>query len=429
MTDKVKPVSVVSMFILLSVLFSTAAFGQTFGQYDSRAVAMGGATVANANTAQAPFYNPALLSFHDDYEENTVSGRIIVPVIATRLSESLFDIEDYADSNDDRALRNAINAFNAAPNSQSATQVVQTAGDMRSILNNIDDRPLDGDVYFGLAISEPSKDEGGAFFLGIRALAGGRLNITDDDRALLGSYIDGLTFVASNGQQGSLRPEIFDGNGNLIDNTDNLSSSYRARGVTIVEMGVTFAKQVSLFSYPVAIGISPKLWIVETYTSAGNIRDGISDGDGENDKTEFSENLDIGLATTWGKNWQFGVVIKDVLTQRYSTALNETITIRPKARIGGAFIQPSYQFAIDIDLNRTDPFSTRQTSQDIALGAEWQWVPRLFLRAGYRYDIQSVRAAELSVGMGYQWRRLLVDLAYAEGSDSRAASLQLGYAF
>jgi F plasmid transfer operon, TraF, protein len=419
------PLIVISTFVLAA----GSVHGQSFGQYDSRAVAMGGATVANANTAQAPFYNPALLSFHDEYEETTTSGRVLFPVMTTQISESVFDVEQYASDDKDEELSNAIDAYNAAATVDTALNVVTSASDVQSILDTMDDSALNADLYVGFSISEPSKHEGGAFFLGFRALAGGRVNTSDDDRALLNDYIEGLTFISTNGQQGVAHPELFDGNGNLLDNSDNLNSSYRASAVTIVESGVTLAKELSFFSYPVSVGISPKLWIVETYANNGSLTEGLEKSDSDEQKTNFSGNMDLGFATRIGSHWQFGLVVKDIFTQTYETDLGGSIKIEPKARLGGAYVRSRYQIALDVDLNKTDPFDTQQTSQDVALGVEWELISRVFLRGGYRHDIQSIRAPELSLGAGYQWRRIQFDVAYAQGDDSRAASLQFGYAF
>ena len=41
----------------------------SYGVYDSRALAMGGSATAVGSHAQAAFYNPALLAFHDKEEE------------------------------------------------------------------------------------------------------------------------------------------------------------------------------------------------------------------------------------------------------------------------------------------------------------------------------------------------------------------------
>ncbi|MCP4299036.1 MAG: hypothetical protein GY783_00500, partial [Gammaproteobacteria bacterium] len=63
------------------------------------------------------------------------------------------------------------------------------------------------------------------------------------------------------------------------------------------------------------------------------------------------------------------------------------------------------------------------------IGAEWAFESPLRLRAGYRHDIRGNRDGILSAGVGTRWKRLVVDFAYAQGGDSRAAALQFGIAF
>ncbi len=92
----------------------------SYGVYDSRALAMGGSATAIGSHAQAAFYNPALLAFHDKEEEAGRDGRVYLPSIVVQVSDATEAAVNAIDDELDTQLSSAINAFNAAPTTESA---------------------------------------------------------------------------------------------------------------------------------------------------------------------------------------------------------------------------------------------------------------------------------------------------------------------
>ena len=426
--EKIKPT--LFSFACASLLLATPTVnaGTTYGIYDARTLAMGGTSVASASNDNALFYNAALLAFNEEIEERTQDSRILLPIIAPQLSESAFDVEDISNQSLPDNVSRAVDAFNAGPDALTAQAVVDSAAGLDARVSDLDDEDLFGDIYVGLAISEPGKHQGAGFFLGTRLLGGGAPDITDADLALLDAYQEGLQFVASGGDQGAPHPELFDANGALIDPNDTFDSTVEATGVAIIEVGVAMSTQTQLFGHSVAAGVALKMQEVETFEDIERLVDDRIDTD-RNEETEVNFNIDIGLAKDFGERWRVGLAVKDAIPYDYDTSLGTTIRLRPRPRLGAAYHVNRLQLALDIDLIGNEPLGNEAETQELAAGAEWAFGRALKLRGGYRMDLRGERDAVLSAGVGAVWKRLAMDVAYAQGSDVRAAALQFGLVF
>lgn len=407
---------------------SVSAAGTTFGVYDARTLAMGSAAVASADTSNAQFYNSALLAFNDEIEEKTRDSRVLVPLLSPQLSKSAFDAEEIVSEDLGRDISRAVDAFNAAPGAQTAQGVVDASVLLDRAVTRLDDEDVFADVYVGFAISEPGKYQGAAFFLGTRLIGGGVAAVSDADLALLDDYQEGLAFVASNGAQGSAQPQLFDANGDLLDPVDSITSTSEATGVAITELGVSIAQQTQLFGHPVAAGISFKMMDVTTFEDVERLIDDRIDVDG-NEESKVSFNMDTGFAKDFGERWRVGLAIKDIIPYTYKTSIGTSVRLRPRPRIGAAYNVGGFQLAADVDLIANEPLGNERETQEAAFGAEWVPVELFRLRAGFRADLRGSRDSFASVGAGIVWRRLAVDIAYAEGADLRAAALQFGLVF
>ena len=405
-----------------------AEAGTKYGIYDARTLAMGGASVASAVNDNALFYNAALLAFNEDIEENTRDSRILLPIIAPQLSESAFDVEDVSSRDLPDDIGRAVDAFNANPDATTAQAVVDAAAELDVLARDLQGEDLFGDVYVGLAISEPGRHQGAGFFLGTRVLGGGATGVTDADLALLDTYQEGLLFVASGGTQGAARPELFDANGALIDPNPDFDSTVEATGAAIIEVGVALSTQAELFGHSTAIGAAFKMQQVETFEDVERLVDDRIDVD-RNEETEVDFNIDLGLAKNFGEHWRLGLAVKDAIPYNYETSLGTKIRLRPRPRFGAAYRRGPVQLAIDADLIGNEPLGSEAMTQELAAGAEWAIGSGLKLRGGYRLDLRGERAGILSGGVGAVWKRLAVDVAYAQGPDARAAALQIGFVF
>lgn len=402
--------------------------GATFGIYDARTLAMGGVSVASANNDNAQFYNSALLAFNDEIEERTQDSRFLVSLLAPDLAESAITIEDLSQDDPAQAITLAVRDFNATPDAVTAQGVVDVTANLDGSLADIDGEDLFADIYVGLAVSEPGKFQGAGFFIGTRLLAGGRSTVPATDRAVLAAYQEGLTFIASGGTQGAPHPELFDANGALINPANGLDSTASAAGAAVTEAGVAVSRQLHLFGQAIAAGISFKVQRVDTFEDAERIVDDQIDVE-ENSDEHRNVNFDVGFVKEIGERWRIGLAVKDIIPHNYDTSLGTAIRFRPRARIGAAYRAGPVQIAADVDLTRSEPFGSEKPTQAAAIGAEWALGSPIKMRAGYRYDIQSNRDGIVSLGIGTLWKRLAVDLAYAEGSDAKAAALQFGIAF
>lgn len=402
--------------------------GPNFGIYDARTMAMGSVSVAAANNDNAQFYNAALLAFNEEIEERTQDGRILLPLLVPEVTESAIDIEEIARDDVSRSISSSISAFNAVPDAQNAQSVVDATRTLDAYFAGLEDEDLRADLYVGMGLTEPGKFQGAGFFLGGRLLAGGRATISEADRAILADYQEGLTFIASGGSAGEARPGLFDANGDLIDPNNNFASTASAIGVAITEVGVSMSRQFQLFGGPVAAGVSFKVLDVETFEDVERIVDDRIRVD-QNDETETHINFDIGVVKSINERWRLGLAVKDIIPHNYKTSLGTIVRLRPRPRLGASYQNGALQIAADIDVVESKPLGVERSTQEFAVGAEWTLGVALKLRTGYRHDLLGNREGIASAGFGTRWKRLVVDAAYARGSDSRAAALQFGYAF
>ena len=410
------------------VLYSPAIAGTTFGIYDARTLAMGGASVASANNSNAQFYNAALLAFNEEIEEKTQDSRFLFPLLIPRVSESAITLEDLSQDDPIQAMTRAVSNFNIEPDEMGAQVVVDVAANLDAALAELDGEDLTSDIYFGLAVSEPGKFQGAGFFLGTRLLVGGQSTITAADRAVLAAYQEGLTFVASGGAQGTEHPEIFDANGMLIDPGGDFDSTVSAAGALITEAGHAMSRQMHLFGHPIAAGFSFKVMRIDAFEDVERIVDDRIDTE-RNSEYHGNINFDVGVVKEIGERWRVALAVKDIIPHNYETSLGTPIRLRPRARIGAAYLAGRFQIAVDADLIENEPLGSERPTQEVALGSEWFFKSPLKFRAGYRQDIRGNRDGVASLGVGTVWRRLAVDVALAGGSDARAAALQFGYVF
>lgn len=444
-----RPFSVRHLACLSCGLLSLGALpanAVNYGIYDARGLAMGGTAVAAGNTAQAQFYNPALLSFHDEDEDESRDGRIMFPHIVAQFSETVETALEAADDELDDQLRLAVNNFNANPGSDSAGAVATVSRDMNELLDQLGNQDLNLDAFVGFSVSEPSKREGGAFFFGVRALGAGRADINDTDRELLNQYIEAMDVVAAGGDLGSINPALLDENGNLRDPVDELTSSGDVSALTIGEWGVALAKEFEVDGHDISFGITPKLQRVDAYRDTVDVSSGITSSDdgarrfSDSQKTHITVNADLGIAALIEGHYRLSVAVKDVIAKEFSTTPQidpetgeplpaQIVQLKPRARLGFAYVTDVLTIGVDFDLRESTPLANEAPSKDLSLGIEYIAFDRLALRAGYREDQTNFRSSVASAGLGYQWGRAVFELGYAASSEYEAGSLQFGWAF
>lgn len=415
---------------LLAAVSHTQAV--TFGIYDPRALAMGGATVALASPQHAQFYNPALMAFHDQRAEDSLSGRLYLPLFTLQTSDALIELEELDQDDLVSRTQTAIGAFNATPSMATAIQLRAEAADLESAVDALDHENLPLEAFAGLAIVEPDNRSGGAFHLGVRVVGGGVADITDSDRELLKQYLENLDFIISGGSAGRAgeppHPELFTADGDIIDFTGDIDSTLSGRGAIIVEWGLSAAGEFTFFGHPVALGITPKLMEVRVYDDMASVARGDFNSLGD-ERSHLTGNVDVGMAVELNSGLRLGLAVKEVVSQTFSTNQGQQVHLRPRSRIGLAYVQPGYALGLDLDLIQNKPIGFEQPVQELALGGEVKFSHWAQLRFGYKYDLAQSHDDALSLGLGLRVYRFLVDVAYSHGDNNRGGGLQLGLAF
>lgn len=411
--------------VIAALVNSAHAAG--FGIFDARTLSMGGASMAAHNSKHALFYNPALLAFNEEFEERNLEGRIHFPLIVAQASQTFIDIEQFNSDNVDGQLSQAIGSFNADNTPANAALAASASSSLRDTLTELAGEDLLADGYFGFAVAEPSRLEGGGVFVGMRVIGGGRTDITAADLALIDEYVDGLNFIASGGAQGTAQPQLFDANGNLIDPNAAFDSSLSGRGAAIAEVGIAMSKMISIWGRPVALGVTPKLMSVETFDDATRLVDDRL-GSSTNNLSHMSFNMDLGAAVDIGQRFRVGVAVKDAIKRKWQTGADTQVVLAPRARLGAAANVAGLSFAVDLDLNRNDPIADEFPVRETSFGVEWDFRNWFKIRGGYRHDLEGNRDGITSIGAGWRIKSWYIDLAYAKGGDLQAGALQISHA-
>jgi len=105
------------------------------------------------------------------------------------------------------------------------------------------------------------------------------------------------------------------------------------------------------------------------------------------------------------------------------------VKLRPRSRAGLAYVNERFSLGLDYDLKESTPMATEAPSQDLSIGGEYRVFNALALRIGYRQDQTGFRENASSAGIGYRWRKFVVDVAYSQSGDMKAGGLQMGWAF
>lgn len=430
-------------------LISMPGMAISYGVYDSRALAMGGSATAIGTHAQAAFYNPALLAFHDREEEAGRDGRVYLPSIVVQVSDATESAINAIDDELDRQLSSAINAFNTTPTIENAGLVAGSAQDLSDALDDIANQDLSIDSFIGFTISEPSNREGGAFYFGTRLIGGGLANVTGDDSALLDDYIDAMDQVAAGADPALVAaqyPQLINANGQLIDPTSRLTSNADVSALVISEWGMAMAKQFEWRDYAIAVGITPKLMRVDAFRDTADFNDSLDsaaagvDEFSDTQATHITLNTDFGVAAIIKEHYRVSLTLKDAFEKSFTTtqepdpitgepAPELKVTLSSRARFGVGYVHEKFSVGLDYDLDEAKPMANEGGRQELSLGAEYMVFDGLALRAGYRSDQTGLRDNLISGGIGYQWKRFVVDVAYASGGDYRGGGLQLGWTF
>jgi hypothetical protein len=418
-----------TVFGCAALALAPVSWGAGFGVYEPRAQAMGGAAVALGDLYNGFYYNPALLAFHDTSKNRGKFSRWYFPSATLTASEAALDALEVSDDNLDIRLTDAIDSFNRVTSRESAAQALAITEEIDRNIDKLTNKSLDADGYTGLAVVVPSEYQGGALYLGARALGGGQTEVAEADRALLNKYREFLTFASQNDTLvGAPHPELVDQTTGQIGNPANAITSYAVlRGAVLTELGVAAAGLWSFERADLALGITPKVVQALVFDEERRV---VEESIAENaaSDTHLYLNADLGLSLQWREAYRVAFAIKDLKTKEFVSDRGNRITLKPRPRLGLAYVGERYSLGGDLDLTASTAFAGEKTRQDLSLGGEWR-TRHLALRGGYQYDISGNRAGMLSAGLGFSVWRWVGDLSYNLGSEDQGAGLRMGMRF
>ncbi|MBK8973627.1 MAG: conjugal transfer protein TraF [Hahellaceae bacterium] len=411
-------------------LIANAASAASYGIYEARGLAMGGAVVASSNLPEAHYYNPALLAYHEGDEDVGQDNHFNFDMVLQG-SGPIDSLMDFYDEEYDVVVTEAVEAFNATPGPASADLVLSAVEDMDAAADELGKAPVDFDGTIGFSFNLPGDHEGGTFFMASRMVGNEKATITDADQAVLEDYRQAMIFVSSGGAEGdgTAIDRVFV-NGELVDPKEFLTSTARVSGVAVTEFGLAFGKAFEFGGLPVALGITPKAQRFIVYSQVLDFADDIIEIDyAENADSFVRANLDLGATVDLQDGYRIGLSVKDVFKQDYTAENGASFSMGPRARLGGALNRDAFTLAADLDLLTSPSWMGEGESQELALGGAYRPTNWVELRGGYRFDIQSNLPDMFSLGAGFQMSRFNADLSYAIGNDYQGIGMKMGWAF
>lgn len=415
--------------------------------YDTRSLGMGGVGVASANTRNAVFQNPSMMTSKADDDVMALE----LPMVNVRL---LDEKDLMTAANDLEAAGNqlttalngyqtAYNNFLALPADPVAQANFQTAAvTASSALNSFSNamtgasgKEVNGAMFAGLMLGVPSKAFSFSVVADGRAELGARLNYAATDAALVTTLSTDITNCAL--APSPLNPACNAASANTAGgNVNGLASTFEVRGVAIKEIGISMAHR---FGDTMDVGITPKssqLVIFDANSSAQQTN-GVGTNNGAANETKASMfNMDLGISKQLSgddkEGLRAGLVVKDMFSKTFKTVLGNDITFKPRMTAGVGYMTKLTTTAIDVDLvaNKAMISGFSSDSQFIRLGAEfdaWSWAQ---FRIGYRHDLKNNYKGLLSAGMGISIFGLHMDVsAAAAGKSEASVAAQLGLHF
>ncbi len=417
------------LFSSIIVFFYSASVPAIpFGTFDPRSVAMGGTGVASATSANAGYYNPALMAQYKVRKEKARNSRFMIPVINGTATDSVEEIANIENYRFDTRLTNAIDDFNNNPQDYQA--LLGVTSDLQNVLDSTSTAPVYADANIGTVLAIGSRGEGGTFLFNMRVVADGVVNYSDEDRALLDAYIDEVENVAAGGLPGEAHPELYD-NGQLLNPSDNLNSQAAATGVRLSEMGMSLAKDVKLFKTRFLLGFTPKVVALNIYEFQADAVTGGATGLTETRINPYF-NFDFGMAKEFDNHMTAGLVIKNIIPKRFDTNLGKRVKFDPQVKAGVYYRTEQWgSYALDFDVLENNAIGQGDATHMLGVGGEWG-IGVFQLRGGLNKNFAGTKANRdvlYSVGLNFHNKVTIIDFSYAGNGNQRSYSFQLGTRF
>ena len=395
------------------------------------------------------------------------------------------------------SLESGLQGFTA-----NSADLKQTTFDLTSTFDKLSASGLRVNAGLNATLAIPSKDFGAALSFNNNVLASGRTIFSEEDQTLINAYAEGVDeysnltkeYVTATNElinsveafndnpsiantsaleanetavdskkaeldsytkQANGQTIISVNNGNIVvDEDPELTSIVNVVAMGISELGLTLSRSFKIAGEDIAFGLTPKFQTIKTYNYVAALEDDeeIDSEDVEKTEQDFSDfNLDAGIAYQFGadKQWQAGLVAKNLLSKEYEAesngfgpvnpvtgeqeTLKTTISLDTQFRGGISHTTDWSVVAIDLDLMENDPVAFEAPTQYASIGAEFDLYDLFQFRAGYRTNLSVDDASVVSAGLGFSPYGVHLDLAaMVNPSDPEkevGAAIELGFYF
>ena len=395
------------------------------------------------------------------------------------------------------SLESGLQGFTA-----NSADLKQTTFDLTSTFDKLSASGLRVNAGLNATLAIPSKDFGAALSFNNNVLASGRTIFSEEDQTLINAYAEGVDeysnltkeYVTATNElinsveafndnpsiantsaleanetavdskkaeldsytkQANGQTIISVNNGNIVvDEDPELTSIVNVVAMGISELGLTLSRSFKIAGEDIAFGLTPKFQTIKTYNYVAALEDDeeIDSEDVEKTEQDFSDfNLDAGIAYQFGadKQWQAGLVAKNLLSKEYEAesngfgpvnpvtgeqeTLKTTISLDTQFRGGISHTTDWSVVAIDLDLMENDPVAFEAPTQYASIGAEFDLYDLFQFRAGYRTNLSVDDVSVVSAGLGFSPYGVHLDLAaMVNPSDPEkevGAAIELGFYF
>jgi hypothetical protein len=430
---------------------STSSIAAPFNSLDARAMAMGDTGVAAAKPGSASQFNPALLSnYSNDEDFSLILPNAGASAVADEDAMDAFtniEDEEYLDN-----IEQAIDSFNNGSDTTGNAQIIaDNALEFNTQLGNLSGQPINVDASALVSVAIPNKTIGIGVYANAFAVVEAAPIISECDQDLFATYAEVAQDIADGGTPGQTFSdcgyEVYDGAADFInpadpndddDSSDTyMTSNIDIAGVTIEEVGISFAHAFTIFGKDVSFGVTPKAMDITSYHVIASVQELDDDNYDLGDELEDSENtdsdvnIDLGIAANFfNNNLTVGLTIKNILEKSYETSSEREFDISPQARAGIAWDLPiGLTLASDIDLSKNKPYFSGEDTQYFGAGLEWDVFNSLRLRAGARTNLSNSDDTAFTAGLGFNIIAVHLDLAGQVSDNNAGLALQLGVEF
>jgi F plasmid transfer operon, TraF, protein len=384
-------------------VFSQATNAIPFA-FEGRSLGMGGASVATADLATAPWANPAMLT--NQRPSDDFSLLLGIGAFIRDNNDLVSDIDDFQSADQRRQ-----DAANSGDSAAEAAAVL----DMSNIVGGIGGKDLAVDVT-GLAAMGIAFD---TFAMAV--------SIRSD--AIAAGTVTNLSCQVTT--PGCDPNQVTDSNYNILN----------VEGVLATEFGVSFAKSFRVYDRKLSVGIKPKVIDLQALSYQESILtvDSIDSITNQENKTDLGTvtTVDIGLAYDINKSFRLGLNIGNLIEKDFDIG-GQKLKYETTARLGAAYRNRFLTLAVDYDLIENDPlladpnFSDLKT-QYLAAGAEFNAFDFAQLRIGIAKNMANgisgdAKTTALTAGVGF-WLGFNLDVAATYTEHSLGAFVQTGFRF